>query len=480
MLRALLLTICLIGFCSGQQLGAGQRKERQRFRSEKLPRLTYSNFGERLRKLGITEDSEDFPFAEELPFQVQEWMPNYKIVRFPAAKWICSREYRYEHDDPFKGWRKEFNNDGNKATSDNPNIGTANIMFNRLFRYILGVNTELVTIPITVPIVQKRTPEQGKPGPSQFWKHEQCFWAGSDYSSKELPGVLDDKTYIVKTDPFSAYVSRFGGFALADEDWIKARDALLERIGEQGRKQVDGETFYSAAYDSPKKTTDRRNEIWIPIKEDSPVLQNSANTLESTVLRTETDYEYRAYGASSWVCTMREVNPINDKLNTWRRKFDDNPFELFNSDTWENSDFHQMNEKLTAYLYGVNSENKKMEERWPLLVMHKPTTPTTEKRTLCRWLGEEFDLVGSGSMEAPQPIDSDVMIVKKEPHNAFAKTFGGFGLSYSDFTGELQELNKEMDKNDDTTNAEEWARAFYDPLNKISARRNEIIVADVE
>ena len=52
--------------------------------------------------------------------------------------------------------------------------------------------------------------------------------------------------------------------------------------------QVDGKTFYSAAYDSPKKTTDRRNEIWIPIKEDSPVLQNSANTLESTVLRTET------------------------------------------------------------------------------------------------------------------------------------------------------------------------------------------------
>ena len=41
MLRALLLTICLIGFCSGQQLGAGQRKERQRFRAEKLPRLTY-------------------------------------------------------------------------------------------------------------------------------------------------------------------------------------------------------------------------------------------------------------------------------------------------------------------------------------------------------------------------------------------------------------------------------------------------------
>merc|ERR1712088_612839 len=104
---------------------------------------------------------------------------------------------------------------------------------------------------------------------------------------------------------------------------------------------------------------------------------------------------------------------------------------------------------------GVNSENKKMEERWPLLVMHKPTTATTERRTLCRWLGEEFDLVGSGSMEAPQPIDSDV-------------------------TGELSELNKDMDKNDDTTNAKEWARAFYDPFNKISSRRDEIIVADVE
>ena len=35
----------------------------------------FSNFGERLRKLGITEDSADLPFAEELPFQVEEWMP---------------------------------------------------------------------------------------------------------------------------------------------------------------------------------------------------------------------------------------------------------------------------------------------------------------------------------------------------------------------------------------------------------------------
>ena len=42
----------------------------------------FSNFGERLRKLGITEDSEDFPFAEELPFQVQEWMPVSDFIQY--------------------------------------------------------------------------------------------------------------------------------------------------------------------------------------------------------------------------------------------------------------------------------------------------------------------------------------------------------------------------------------------------------------
>jgi len=63
--------------------------------SGRLPRLSYSNFDERLLKVGITPDDDDLPFAEELPFKVQEYHQNYKIVRFPAAKWICTKEYRY-------------------------------------------------------------------------------------------------------------------------------------------------------------------------------------------------------------------------------------------------------------------------------------------------------------------------------------------------------------------------------------------------
>ena len=41
--------------------------------SGRLPRLSYSNFDERLLKVGITPDDDDLPFAEELPFKVQKY-----------------------------------------------------------------------------------------------------------------------------------------------------------------------------------------------------------------------------------------------------------------------------------------------------------------------------------------------------------------------------------------------------------------------
>lgn len=460
--------------------------QRSRKKSERLPRLTYSNFEERLLKIGVTPNDTDLPFAEQLPFQVLETLPTYKVVRFPVAKWICTREYRHESGDSFFNWRKTFDNDGHKATSEQP--ATANVMFKRLFGYILGVNTESTTVPVTKPIIQRRTPEKSHIGPEPLWKHELCFWAGSEYSRKELPGVLDDKIYIVKTAPFSAFVSRFGGYALSDADWREARDSLLEGLGEERLQQIDGpepeEAFWSVAYDTPKKRTNRRNEVWIPIKEGAPVLSQPRKTLESIVMETKKDYELRTYGESTWICAKTDnFSAVADPLIGWQEKFEENPFKLFVSDTWKNSAIYKMHEKVKGYLYGVNSEVKKFSELHPILVFHKPTSPQFERQTLCAWLGDEYSpstsFVNRAKQEPPTPLDPSLFVFKKEAHQAYAKKFGGYALSYQDFGEAFQQLSEEMASNEDRSNALEWVQAFYDPFFTITDRRNEVMIEHI-
>ena len=93
---------------------------------------------------------------------------------------------------------------------------------------------------------------------------------------------------------FLSLHSRFGGYALADTDWNKARDSLLERIGTKGRDQLEGPDGYymSVSYDSPKKNEGRRNEVWLPIREDAEVLDKEMTFLQSTVIRAEQVKKY--------------------------------------------------------------------------------------------------------------------------------------------------------------------------------------------
>lgn len=450
--------------------------------SGRLPRLSYSNFDERLLKIGITQDDDDLPFAEEFPFKVEEYLQGYKVVRFPAAKWICTKEYRRELDDPFLGWKEKFNNDGLKATTRNPNISSANVMFNTLFRYILGVNTESTTIPVTKPIIQKRLKVRAEPSPKgEEWIHEMCFWAGTEYANKKLPGVVEDNLDIVESEPFSAFVSRFSGYALADADWNKARDQLLDKVRSDGfLDQLEGPDGYymSVAYDSPKKTQDRRNEVWIPIREGAPIISKNKTFLQSTVIRTEKDYEERTYGATTWVCA-KEANysPVVDPLRDWQRKFDDNPFSLLASPKWEKSVFNQLHTKVKSYLYGVNSEVKRFPELFPLLVFHEPKGPAHESTTVCAWLGDEY-----ATKDPPTPTSQEscnVFILKKEPHTVYAKMFDSYALTYWDFVKKLNALQEEMTANGDTTSTTKWVQAIYDSFYKIDSRRNEVILEAV-
>ena len=106
-------------------------------------------------------------------------------------------------NDPFMKWQEEFNGDGLAATTQNAAIDSANIMFKRLFRYMLGVNAESKEIQLTKPVTDQRTPIEGV---DKVTKHELCFWAGPEYTYQELPAPVDNSTYVVKKQPMVAFV----------------------------------------------------------------------------------------------------------------------------------------------------------------------------------------------------------------------------------------------------------------------------------
>merc|ERR1711951_309488 len=67
-----------------------------------------------------------------------------------------------------------------------------NKMFMRLFKYILGVNSE---------------------------GQERCFWWGQEWQDKPAPQPIKEDVYVTEKQKLTVYVHRFGGFAFSDEDY---------------------------------------------------------------------------------------------------------------------------------------------------------------------------------------------------------------------------------------------------------------------
>ena len=53
------------------------------------------------------------------------------------------------------------------------------------------------------------------------------------------------------------------------------------------------------------------------------------------------------YGNATWACAMEdEYAPLLDPLRKWQEKYDDNPFSVLASPTWEESVFNQLHTKV--------------------------------------------------------------------------------------------------------------------------------------
>ena len=93
-----------------------------------------------------------------------------------------------------KNWRLKFGNDPLAAIRAMKKLGSpSSKMFKKLFRYIIGVNSQHVEIKMTRPVTTIRKPLKGSPN---MEVQVMCFWTGTPWTTKELPQPIDTSLFI--------------------------------------------------------------------------------------------------------------------------------------------------------------------------------------------------------------------------------------------------------------------------------------------
>jgi len=207
---------------------------------------------------------------EMISHEVLETNQNYELRRYPAAKWVCTKENDVDPlADPMRDWETKYDNNPMQAMAGKDwKDSTTSEMFMRLFRYIVGVNQDAIEIEMTRPVPIKVTPMKTSPKID----YEMCFWLGTPYESQEAPQPIDKKVTIVEKPPMVVYVRQFNGYPHSYQNWeVEYKNLKKDLLGDSSDNDninADLDVWYHIGYDSPWIPADqRRNEIWIPYAE---------------------------------------------------------------------------------------------------------------------------------------------------------------------------------------------------------------------
>lgn len=120
---------------------------------------------------------------------------------------------------------------------------------------------------MTVPVRAKVTPGQGPFCKSNFTV---SFFVPFAYQNGTAPRPTNADVRLEKTPALKVYVSSFGGFGLSPVVTAKAKNLtdVLERDG----RDIEGDHYYYAGYDSPFRLTGRHNEVWVVAKDEAVVV----------------------------------------------------------------------------------------------------------------------------------------------------------------------------------------------------------------
>jgi len=398
---------------------------------------------------------------ETMPFEIIEKNQRYgyEIREYEASKWVCTEEVKNMDEDPYENWRQRFDNDGRRAMmqiSAEEKRKEKKGMFMKLFKYIIGVNSEATEIDMTTPVTTKRTKLA-----LNREKHQMCFWTGSEWENKELPKPIKDDVYFETRKPMQVFVKKFSGYALSMAEWNEKLIELSNNI--KDRKDVETpETHFTISYSSPfVEENKRRNEVWI--KRDPTMTMANAQKfggfsavslpskftsadeltelLEHNTIDKGDDYEVRVYPASKWACTKEyDIDPIKDPMNDWQDNFDNNPFLAMSSSEWKDLPMNKMFKSLYRYIIGLNDDNIEIDMTRPVINKMIPQRRTRKyDEEMCFWLGREYD-----RKEPPRPIDRKVDIKELDEMTFYVREYGGFSLSHEDIAKEYNRLKFDL------------------------------------
>jgi len=432
--------------------------------------------------------------TEELKYQVLEKHDDYLLVRTPPSTWVCTSLDVSSSEDPYKDWRINYDNNALAAMGDNKQSKSSK-MFQTLFRYIVGVNSESKTIEMTAPVTNKITEFDN----GRMYKDEMCFWLGSELSSVDPPQPNDkDKVYIQKRPSMEFFVRRFGGWILSDEEWVQELVAMEKSLVQSGQGSQYKGVFYTVGYDSPfVPANKRRNEVWIPkaggqsqweqwSSENSAVLEGENNNYESmpykVIDQSEAgQYELREYPAAKFVCTkMSEVVPSKDPMNGWQQTFNNNPLVAMSASKRakkkDKAPRNKMFMRLFKYILGVNSEGVEIDMTTPVPTTHfarlnqdGEVVEDLEDQEMCFWLGQEWQ-----NKPLPEPIKDDVYVTEKQKLAVYVHQFGGFAFSDDDFRQPYNQFKKRLTESGLAFENRVWRHASYNSPWDMGKRRNEI------
>merc|ERR1711978_540851 len=181
--------------------------------------------------------------------------------------------------------------------------GNDNGMFQKLYQYIAGANSENENIDMTTPVSTK----WDKTG-----SHEECFYLNKEHQLNP-PKPTSPDVYIVTRPAMTIYtrkITKHWWHQMTIEEWMKESADLDKMIKSLGFK-VKSDEMYVNGYTSPM-SFNQRSELW-KVKETEEKSHKSLETVQYTLVATiqvgDNSFEERKYeGGMKWVCTKNDTD----------------------------------------------------------------------------------------------------------------------------------------------------------------------------
>ncbi|XP_006822574.1 uncharacterized protein LOC100373082 [Saccoglossus kowalevskii] len=269
------------------------------------------------------------------------------------------------------------------------------------------------------------------------------------------PQPSNGNVFIQETQPFTVFVSNFGGFAM-DPVPKQQANKLFRLLDEDGIDNYSTDYYYTATYDTPGKLVNRHNEIWIQVKSegvDSDSLCKGkthkpiANVPPSTIKRcTEVecpDYEVLdTYGGGIEKRRYDKAVYINMELDSC----------LYDISSgvgyWSLSNYFADTTNNDPVAIGENSRHEVINSTAPITMTVKETHSGGSISDLLncdKSYDMSFYLPKSLHEDPPRPIMSDMRIQRAPPVDVFVKGFGGWMNSVS-VRGHLRKMRRKLNE----------------------------------